>query len=115
MVYLATYNLEGWAIIWWESAQRRFKAKSVARGVRDAGMTRSAFGQLFQDQFIGEAVRDVRQTQFDDLTQGNLSVLGYEHEFDRFDMSHNTMGWKSKRQDILCEGFDLTSEGLCDH
>lgn len=44
-------------------------------------MTSDLFTRLFQEQYLGDAVQDLRQTQFDNLTQGSMSVLEYENEF----------------------------------
>lgn len=46
-------------------------------------MTWDVFTCLFQEQCLGDAIRDLHQTQFENLTQGNMSVLEYENEFDR--------------------------------
>lgn len=45
-------------------------------------MTWDEFTRLLMKQYIGDALRDVRQTQFDNLAQNNMTVLQYENEFD---------------------------------
>lgn len=34
-------------------------------------------------KYIGDVVRDLRLTQFENLSQNNISMLEYENEFDR--------------------------------
>lgn len=46
-------------------------------------MTWEEFSDLFHQQFVGDATRDLCQTEFDTLRQDARSVAEYEQEFDR--------------------------------
>lgn len=45
-------------------------------------MTWNVFTQLFMEQYIGDVVRDLCRTPFDNLVQNNMSVLEYGNKFD---------------------------------
>lgn len=105
-VYLATYILEGRAVIWWEIFRNRFRAKSAGRRDPEAEMTWNKFTQLFMEQYIGDVVQDLCQTQSDNLKQNNISVVEYENDLIVWlDMCPNTMVWRSKRREGSCEGL----------
>ncbi len=38
---------------------------------------------MFQGQYISDAIKDLKQAEFDALKQDNLSVLEYEHKFNQ--------------------------------
>lgn len=67
MVPLATYNLKGRAVIWWGSVRNKFRAKKAVRGELDVEMTWSMFTGLFQEQYLSDAIWDLRQTQFENI------------------------------------------------
>lgn len=66
-------------------------------------MTWGTFTQLFQGKLIGDAIRNLRQTEFDNLAQRSLGVLEYEHEFDylvRYVSQYHSMKEQKARQFI---------------
>lgn len=81
-VYLGTYNLEARVVIWWENIRNWFRGKRVVRRDPEAEISWDEFTRLFMEQYIGDAVKDLRQTQFDNLAQNNMTILDYENEFD---------------------------------
>ena len=72
-VDLAVYMLRGDAVTWWESVRARYLEEQV--------LTWEEFKRLFLAKYFPVVLRNRLERQFMDLTQGNLSVVKYENEF----------------------------------
>jgi hypothetical protein len=73
-VVLATRQLEGKAIHWWDSVLR-------LRNPDAGAWTWEQFTMVFVEKFFPDSVRDRMETQFLALFQGPLSVADYESKF----------------------------------
>lgn len=81
----------------------------------EAQMTCDEFTQLFMEQYVGDAVKDLRQKQFDNFAQNNMTILEYENEFDhlvRYVPQYH--GMKEQKARRFIRGLRPAIRGACD-
>ncbi len=67
--------------MWWRSTKDRYVIQWGTRPGGDIEMSWPEFTQVFQEQYISDTIKDLKQAKFDALRYDNLSVLEYEHKF----------------------------------
>ena len=69
---LATQQLEGAALFWWEASREQYDV---------ADLEWEDFRGMFEENFIPSAVKSQLAREFQDLTQGSLTVAQYVKKF----------------------------------
>ena len=75
-VTLASYQLEGRAMEWWDFLRQKWERDGTPR-------TWANFFLEFEDKFIPKVERERREDEFRNLKQGSLTVEQYEIKFSR--------------------------------
>ncbi|KAJ4702887.1 Cellular nucleic acid-binding protein [Melia azedarach] len=74
-VTCATYMLKGSASHWWEMTSR-------AQDMEGYNVTWDRFKELFDEKYFPQSLRDDKEAEFIQLTQGSKSLIEYERKFE---------------------------------
>ncbi|KAJ4717010.1 Retrotransposon protein, putative, Ty3-gypsy subclass [Melia azedarach] len=74
-VTCATYILKGSASHWWEMTSR-------AQDMDGYNVTWDRFKELFDEKYFPQSLRDDKEAEFIQLTQGSKSLIEYERKFE---------------------------------